>query len=742
MAERYQLQIGERATPGTFGRAYGAGGTGAQVGSALAGVGQAAQKWGAYLQEYQAEWDAASVMNAQNEYARRMADRLDNPETGWTVTRKLGAARGLTGETWDYAEQTAREIEAQLENENQKAAFRNIAERAKLTYWKQASVHEAREIRTYQDQAFQTSVASANELVTKAPADEFAVRTAREQVENAIRAQYYGSDEKFIQQTIEQAYSDMDARRITLIAQDDPVGALAMLEQDDGLALTPEAKAELKARIQPKAEVYEVQGIVDGLVSEFPQGKERDGLIEIRKRYNGPMQDKIASAYKTRMNELDIDENQERRLKALQQEANFEELYKVLAQGGTVSKELLDDWYFSGKISMQRHEYGVRNWIEQTANRARIEARLLSDNPDMTQEELDAGVMRQMGVTDEEHKRIFAQAAKLAALGRLKEYELDAAHKAGKLTTEEAEKLKGQMKAWDKSQSAHYSRELSDLRRKIKELVKDAGLPEDMTDGMLDEFITQAAELDTRSATYRQELFDLKQRVLLDGIEGSGKDLDGMVWGRSKLGKRYDAFKDAEFTDKGVDPYPMLPEVEPSEVDLPSEAAEAAWTQGAEFKNVIDDCAKTHGVDPALVRAIIKVESNWNTKAVSSAGAQGLMQLMPKTAAGLGVTDSFDPEQNIRGGTKYIADLLTRYNGDVEKAVGAYNCGEGNMDKVIAGKRELPKQTAKYVPKVLALYRKYKGERKKARTEKPQAAPEKPAINTPFDEVLSGDVEI
>lgn len=124
-----------------------------------------------------------------------------------------------------------------------------------------------------------------------------------------------------------------------------------------------------------------------------------------------------------------------------------------------------------------------------------------------------------------------------------------------------------------------------------------------------------------------------------------------------------------------------------------------------EMNVIIDEAASEFGVDPDFVRAVIKQESGWKPKAVSPAGAQGLMQLMPKTAKGLGVTDSFDIRQNIRGGTKLLGQLLQSYNGDMEKALAAYNAGpvRANQDR-----SKWPKETKRYVPAVLSHYKNIK----------------------------------
>ena len=116
-----------------------------------------------------------------------------------------------------------------------------------------------------------------------------------------------------------------------------------------------------------------------------------------------------------------------------------------------------------------------------------------------------------------------------------------------------------------------------------------------------------------------------------------------------------------------------------------------------------------YGVDENLIRAIIKVESNFNPNCVSKAGAKGLMQLMPENCRDLDVTDPFDIEQNIDGGTRHIKEYLDKYNGDVEMALMAYNGGPTRMAKrgvkSIDDIYKMPKETQNYVPKVMKYYK-------------------------------------
>lgn len=127
------------------------------------------------------------------------------------------------------------------------------------------------------------------------------------------------------------------------------------------------------------------------------------------------------------------------------------------------------------------------------------------------------------------------------------------------------------------------------------------------------------------------------------------------------------------------------------------------------INSAVDKYSKEYGVDKKLVLAIIKQESNFNSNAVSSAGAKGLMQLMDFNVSDYGITDPFDIEQNVEGGVKHIKGYLNMFNGDVEMALMAYNGGQGTMERRgVESSNDLykmPEETRNYVPKVMNYYK-------------------------------------
>lgn len=174
--------------------------------------------------------------------------------------------------------------------------------------------------------------------------------------------------------------------------------------------------------------------------------------------------------------------------------------------------------------------------------------------------------------------------------------------------------------------------------------------------------------------------------------------------------------------------------ISPLEIGLPPAPGPASASAENRIDQIVQEAAAKYKVDPLLVHAVISVESNYNSRAVSHAGAQGLMQLMPSTARDLGVRNSFDAEENIRGGVKHLRDLQDKYKDD-RLALAAYNAGAGAVNKY--GWIPPYRETQDYVYRVGKKY----GEARKASsvnrlqtaTASPQSEVPKPPEHRPIE---------
>lgn len=147
-------------------------------------------------------------------------------------------------------------------------------------------------------------------------------------------------------------------------------------------------------------------------------------------------------------------------------------------------------------------------------------------------------------------------------------------------------------------------------------------------------------------------------------------------------------------------------------VDAVSSALPQLQLKTTEYEELIQKASGDYSLPAYLIKGVIATESSFRQSAVSSCGAEGLMQLMPGTARMLGVTDSFDPAQNIDGGTRYLRQLIDRYDGDVRLALAAYNCGPGRVAQMIEGAdgdvyESVASSVRGYVDNVISNARKY-----------------------------------
>jgi soluble lytic murein transglycosylase-like protein len=161
----------------------------------------------------------------------------------------------------------------------------------------------------------------------------------------------------------------------------------------------------------------------------------------------------------------------------------------------------------------------------------------------------------------------------------------------------------------------------------------------------------------------------------------------------------------------------------------PPTIAPSLKSQPQNLNEVINTISQRHHLDPDLINSVIHAESGFNPRAVSPKGARGLMQLMPQTASKLGVSNSFDPGANVEGGTRYLSELLQRYNFDLVKALAAYNAGPGRVEQY----RGVPPyyETRLYVAKIVRDFNRKKLAQRKAAAVTARSAQNKKAAQQP-----------
>ena len=576
--DRYRPQISASRLPQAYGQNFVDGAaTGVNVAGAWGRLGETIQKAGEVMKRRQDEWDATRAMEANNELVKRMTSYMEDPDTGVLNTRKLGLARGLTQQTDADTDRFIAEIEGQLDNDAQKQAFRAMAERSRVPFWKQASHFEAAQVNEYRGQVFKNTLDAGMQMTLRDPMDEGAFEAASVQGATAIRAQYVGADEKVVKAAIDEYVSGLEAARISAVSEGNPLLGEALIKSSP--YLTPMDAQKLRGSITPKAEIYRRQEAVDELVQRFGPGQEQEGLAWIRENKGGEEEERLASAYKQRIGEMTIQEvNADAELRK-QQAANFDQLYRdYWSQDNNPPQELLDSMHQNKLISSEHHRQG-KFWNQVALTRADV-TKKLSKSPDwssLTPQQQEERIMRSMGVTQEDREAALAAIRAGILDGTMTDAELKAYYTSGLITGAEREQLRklGQRLSSEQKEFLRVQREqLGVDLGKIRIPLKNPGVYITMAKARFSELV---ADLDTHSKTYRMDVMKARRDALTYAIEESGEPEKYVTWlgfGSEQLtsfGERTKEAKDELDADiKAVKEY--MPEFTPEGVQLESRA--------------------------------------------------------------------------------------------------------------------------------------------------------------------------
>lgn len=237
---------------------------------------------------------------------------------------------------------------------------------------------------------------------------------------------------------------------------------------------------------------------------------------------------------------------------------------------------------------------------------------------------------------------------------------------------------------------------------KTSGLNPESGKTSDAFDALLDSKSDSSKKITPSDAVSLAELARLEQmRIAINPFSNADQTFSMLYPEKRRSKSAADAFRqNSDLTEKRAE---QTPDVEKATFESRNQIpvqGQKNHIHGS-LESIIKGASKDYGVDENLIKAVIKAESNFNKDAVSKAGAKGLMQLMPATARSLGVSDPFDPAQNVRGGTRFLRDLLKKYDGNIDQVLAAYNWGPGNVDKKLG---RLPSETRTYISRVKSYY--------------------------------------
>ncbi|MDR1515658.1 MAG: transglycosylase SLT domain-containing protein [Synergistaceae bacterium] len=730
MAQRYGLQIQERSAPAAFERnAVDGAATGVQVGHAMQGLGGAVQDMSAMLvvrEDKQANYDA---MAALRDYKRGMLDYLNNPDTGAFNTRKLGNARGLTGDVDKYANDLAISIRKGL-SPRAVEKFDLIEQETRMPFITESSKFEAAQGREYEDMTFRSVLAeNANTVAAMPYSAEVFDSAAREGV-LAIEVRMQGAPESAVRLAQRGYVSGLEAGRIAKIAEENPILAdeLAreseLLNDADRKKIQEVVKPEL-AKLEKAQRAEAIAKATDDLYSEFGQDEESARAAIYGSDLPVDTKDDLWQRYEARAQD-------EGRFEKDRKDAWISDMYGLIENAGSLEAALkmIDETGVAGEDRQKLLDIAKKVY-PKTKEESMTEDPLIYAE---VYEKISRGEITTAQELVAEYGDKFKPSTIKSLINKMVSGVIsdedslvpDFSMKALKDIMDEADITEPADRAnFLDTYSNEVLRQQEEKKRKLTPMEKES-IARELTAGEIKKHeINWLPDKNVRYKGYQIKALENTgfEWDALTGVwvkygtsgeviaEVEHEDVDNFIGNSEKPDRTRNAAvtETAEGKKKpSAGDMHLVAEFNQFSNEEISSAMPAAMRNRdvvSQYGNTVSRAAEDFGVPEALVYAVMTQESGGRQNVVSKAGAIGLMQLMPATAKGLGV-DPNDPHQNIRGGVKYLGNLLKKYGGNMGAALAHYN-GGGRNAKAYLNNGKMAKETANYVPKVMALYRKY-----------------------------------
>lgn len=514
------------------------------------------------LKKMNDDFEDAHTLELLNKLKQDSTDYHENPEKGIYNTQLGYKAQGTYQDADRWLRERGEHYAMQIKGERAKANFRRMAGEYIQQRGVQNSKFEAEQMKKYEAEQSKSTIQNGLNDIALHPYDEEYINNTKQHMVDALELLTRYSSPETRRLELAEMEDSIATARFSAMFSDNPAKANEWYEQN-----VDSFSAENKEKFRKALESYKIQSEVDRLMEEYPQEYEEEAIKNIREQYSGDYEERLVAAYRARVNEQEIQKNnQERALRKAQSDLR-ERIEKAFYMNGIIpSSEQLRQYVENNQLTPQDAER-IETLQATGARRSRIEQRIRARNPDMTRNELDIAVMRQMGTTNEEHEEAFAICLDEMLYGGKDTKLLQYYYQSGKITAEEVNRIVKHAKKFDTAQANFLRGQRSILRKYANALIKSFHFTQDTIDELETEFNNRVLDLDNKDKNFEENVNKLVNELLLREIDESGQRTEGIVFGLSRLGEfseqiNYRKFQSLNFSN----------DIFPSNIDLETQS--------------------------------------------------------------------------------------------------------------------------------------------------------------------------